>query len=150
MKRAILLAALLLFFVLLLASKAHAQQHHRHGKHMHSPYDTASVETVHGTVARIDSIASPRGHTGIHLMLETGDKTLEVHLGPSWFLANQDQHLQIGDELEVTGSRVTMHDDPALLARTVRRGEHTLVLRDEDGFPVWRGWRRGGMKSSDS
>ncbi len=148
MKRAILLAALLLFFVLFLAWKASAQDHGA-GHAMHAMYDAATIESVQGTIAEIDSIASPMGHTGIHLKLQTAKTPLEVHLGPSWFLDRQEPHLQVGDAIVVTGSLVTINDQPALLARDVRRGEDTLVLRDADGRPVWRGWRRTGVKPID-
>lgn len=65
-----------------------------------------------------------------------GGGTISVHLGPAWFVENQELVIQPGDTLEATGSRVIFDGAPALIARTVAKGEEELVLRDEAGFPM--------------
>ena len=48
-------------------------------------YDTATVQTVSGTVIRIDTIAGRGGaQGGVHVQLRTDKDTLPVHLGPAW------------------------------------------------------------------
>jgi hypothetical protein len=47
-----------------------------------------------------------------------------------------------GDKIEVKGSRITFQGKPTIIAAEVKKGEETLKLRDENGFPVWAGWRR--------
>jgi hypothetical protein len=44
--------------------------------------------------------------------------------------------------IEVRGSRVTFEGKPALIAAEVMKGDGTLRLRDQDGYPAWAGWRR--------
>jgi len=46
------------------------------------------------------------------------------------------------DKIAVKGSRVTFQGKPAILAAEVKEGDETLELRNENGFPVWAGWRR--------
>ncbi|PEN11092.1 hypothetical protein CRI94_16865 [Longibacter salinarum] len=107
-------------------------------------YDPATLDTLHGTIARIDRIASPgrRATTGIHIELDTGAETLPVHLGPAFFVEDPEQPLRVGDEIKVTGSRVTFQGEAALIATQMRHGDRFLQLRTADGRPMWRG-RRG-------
>jgi len=106
-------------------------------------YNPATVETFSGEVADIQQFL-PRGgmSPGVHLQLKTEEETIEVHLGPAWFIANQDVQIQMGDRLEVKGSRVTINDKTALIAAEIKKGDETLLLRDAKGFPAWSGWRR--------
>ena len=45
--------------------------------------------------------------------------------------------------MEVTGSKVTLNNQPALIAREVKVNGTTLKLRDDQGLPVWRGMGQG-------
>ncbi len=80
---------------------------------------------------------------GVHAWVRSGNDELEVHLGPAWFIDNQDLQLAAGDRVDVRGSRVTIDGKPALIAIEVRRGTDVLKLRDEAGVPVWVAWRAG-------
>jgi hypothetical protein len=44
--------------------------------------------------------------------------------------------------VEVRGSRVTMGGKPVIIAAEVRKGDAVLTLRDDQGVPMWSGWRR--------
>ena len=105
-------------------------------------YDPATVETVSGEVARVEHVA-PAGarRGGVHLVIKKGDETVAVHLGPAWYIDHQDVKIAAGDHVEVKGSRVTVDGHPAIIAAEVKKGDHTLVLRDAAGVPKWS--RRG-------
>lgn len=107
-------------------------------------YDSNNLTTVSGEVVSVDTF-TPRGGMsgGMHLQLKTDDETLDVHLGPAWYLQNQDIQIQPGDKIEVTGSKVDFNRQPAVMAASVKKGDTTLMLRDDSGFPVWHGWRGG-------
>ena len=45
--------------------------------------------------------------------------------------------------MEVTGSKVTLNNQAALIAREVTVNGTTLKLRDDQGLPVWRGMGPG-------
>jgi len=106
-------------------------------------YDPATVFTVTGEVVRVDAITPLKGMSyGVHLVLKAKGETLSVHLGPAWYVENQDVRIERGDKVEVVGSRITFDGKPAVIAAEVKKGNDVLVLRDKNGFPVWSGWRR--------
>lgn len=106
-------------------------------------YDQGSVEAVKGEVVSIDRVSPARGMSpGIHISLKTSSGVLPVHLGPAWYLENQDIKISAGDRIEVVGSRVDIDGNPSIIAASVIKGDQKLTLRDEKGFPAWAGWRR--------
>jgi hypothetical protein len=106
-------------------------------------YDPKTVETIKGEVLSVDQVTPAKGmRAGIHLMVKTDKDTISVHLGPSWYIENQDVKILPKDTLEITGSRITFQGKPALIASEVKKGEEILKLRDENGVPLWSGWRR--------
>ena len=108
-------------------------------------YDAKTVETVAGEVTKVDRIVPMRGMSGgVHVVLKTDKGEVSVHLGPQWYLENQDVEIAPGDKLEITGSRATIQKQPALIAAEVRKGDEVLKLRDAAGVPVWAGWRKRG------
>ena len=108
-------------------------------------YNPGTVETIKGEVVSVDKITPMQGmRYGVHLMVKTEKENISVHLGPGWYIENQDVTIEPKDKVEITGSRVTCDGKPAITAKEVRKGEKLLILRDENGFPAWSGWRRGG------
>jgi hypothetical protein len=79
---------------------------------------------------------------GVHLLLKTDKETIPVHLGPEWYISNQELKLEPKDKVEVKGSRVMFNGKPAIIASEVVKGEQVLKLRDDNGIPLWSGWRR--------
>jgi hypothetical protein len=92
-------------------------------------YNLQTVETITGEVVTVDKITPMKG-------------TISVHLGPGWYIENQDLKIAPNDKIEIKGSRITFEDKPTLIAAEVKKGDDVLVLRDASGFPVWSGWRR--------
>lgn len=87
-------------------------------------YDPKTVETVRGTVERIDAITPMKGMSGgVHLTLNTDQGPLSIHLGPQWYLQNQDILLKPEDKVEITGSRITFDGMPAIIAKQVVKGD---------------------------
>jgi hypothetical protein len=106
-------------------------------------YDLNTVETITGEVVAIDNQSPINGMSlGVHLQVETETTTIPVHLGPAWYLDNQDMQVEQGDWVEVTGSRVMLAEESTIIAAEVRKGDQILTLRDQHGIPVWSGWRR--------
>ena len=112
-----------------------------------SPYcrmfNPQTVETINGEVVSVDKLMPMKGmNYGVHLTLRTDKETISVHLGPAWYIENQDIKIAPGDKIRVKGSRVTFEGKPALIAAEVKKGDEVLTLRDANGFPVWSGWKR--------
>jgi hypothetical protein len=112
-------------------------------------YNPQTVTTVKGAVEKIDELSmGPGGGMAMkfrELLLKTDKGSLMVHLGPTWYLDEQKFAVKVGDTLEVTGSQVTLNNQPAIIAREVKANGQIVKLRDDQGLPAWRGMGRGGM-----
>jgi hypothetical protein len=71
-------------------------------------YDPKTVETISGEVIAVKHITPSNGMSyGVHLELKTAKETVSVHLGPGWFIENQDMTIEPKDKVIIKGSRVT-------------------------------------------
>ena len=140
LSRMSVLASLSLTTCLLLPI-AHAQRGPGAGR-QGMMYDPATETTLKGTVEQVKSVTGRHGWHGTHLLLKTADKTLDVHLGPESFLQEKGFNLSKGDQVEVIGSTASLRSGEALIAREVKKGGETLVLRNAQGIPQWSRSRR--------
>jgi hypothetical protein len=69
--------------------------------------------------------------------LRTLGQTWEVQLAPETYLEAQDFDLEPDEWVEITGQRFQRRSQSTFLAFTVVSGEKTLVLRNEQGWPLW-------------
>ena len=107
-------------------------------------YDPKTVETIVGEVIDVEKIAPTKGMSyGVYLTMKTDKETVCVHLGPVWYIENQDIKIEPKDKIEVKGSRITFEGKPTIIAPEVRKGDEILKLRDQNGSPAWSGWRTG-------
>ncbi len=105
-------------------------------------YDPSSETTVKGTVEEVKQVAGKHGWNGTHLMLKTKTGQLDVHVGPSSYITGQGFTFTKGDEVEVVGSKVKLGAGEAVIARQIKKGDKTLVLRNAQGIPEWSGGRQ--------
>ena len=105
-------------------------------------YDPKTVTTVKGAV---ESLATTRpmlraaAETIRYVVLKMGAGTITVYLAPDWYLDQEKVSLKVGDKLEVTGSKIYINKQPAIIANNLKVGGKTLTLRNEKGFPGWLG-----------
>ena len=107
-------------------------------------YDVKTETTIKGTVAGVETVTKPGGRGrhglgGTHLTVKTEKETLEVHVGPTAYLTEKGITLAKGDTLEILGSRVTIDEEPVVIARQIKKGDDTWMLRDASGRPLWSG-----------
>ncbi len=117
----------------------------RRTRYLRNNYALGKSEILNGQVVSVDRYTFRRGSSeGIHLLVSTGTETVEVHLAPSWYLEEQNFDIAPEDEIAITGSRINLDGEEAIVARKIKKGNETLFLRDENGFPLWRrhGWKR--------
>ena len=111
-------------------------------------YNPQTVTTITGTVEKLEELSMGRGGGQDmkfrELLLKTDKGNLMIHLGPSWYLDQQKFAVKVGDTVEVTGSQVTLNNQPAIIAREVKANGQTMKLRDDQGIPAWRGMGQGG------
>jgi len=109
-------------------------------------FNPKTVETFSGSIDAVERILPDKKMSyGLHLKVKTERETISVHLGPAWYLDNQDIQFEKGDQVTVTGSRITYQNTPAIIAIEVVKNDNVLSLRDGNGYPVWSGWRKKGM-----
>ena len=105
-------------------------------------YDPSTEVTVQGTVEKVSEQTGTKGWHGTHLELKTKDGTLDVHVGPTAYLTEKNFQFSSGDQIEVTGSKVKFDGGEAVIAREIKKGEQTVILRNKDGVPLWSRGRR--------
>lgn len=105
-------------------------------------YNPETMESLTGEVVSVEMITPIQVMSyGVCIIVQTDTERISIHLGPGWFIENQDVKIVPRDKVEITGSRITFEDQPALIATEVRKDDKVLTLRDASGFPVWSGWR---------
>jgi hypothetical protein len=100
-----------------------------------SLYNPQTVTTVTGSVEKVEELSM--GHGGgmgmmfRDILLKTDKGSVMVYLGPAWYLDQQKFAAKVGDKLEVTGSQVTLNNQPAIIARDLKVNNKILKLRDD-------------------
>ena len=98
-------------------------------------YDAAAEVTLRGEVTEIHESKVATDHPGLHLVLKNEDETVEVHACPVRFLNELEFTIAVGDKLVVVGSRP--RKGAVIVAREIRKGQLSLILRDKNGVPNW-------------
>lgn len=102
-------------------------------------YNPATEENVYGYITAIENFFPTKAVSpGTCIMIQTGEKIVQVHLGPSWYLGTLKLNLAVGDQVEAIGSRVTHDAKSVIMARQIKLNSDIFTLRDEKGLPVWR------------
>jgi hypothetical protein len=100
-----------------------------------SEYDPAAEVTVRGVVTEMHESKVATDHPGLHLVLKTETESVEVHACPVRFLSELEFTIDRGDKLTVLGSRPT--GAAVIVAREIRKGQESLIVRDAKGAPNW-------------
>ena len=136
-------------------------------------FDSSRILIVSGVLADPGGDWRLWGHGnhtggGTHFELRSDDGTeFDLMLAPDWFLADTGMVLAAGDRVTVTGSVVAPYVDQPwhqnsgsghghggqgrtdthdfLIVTVLEAGGTMLVLRDDEGYPVWRGGPGGGI-----
>ncbi len=102
----------------------------------------SKMSQLAGEVVAVDTFVPQSKMTeGVSLKVKTGQEMMTVHLGPKWFIDNQDLRFSPAEQVEVRGSKVIFNGSPVIVAAEVIKGDKSLYLRDDQGRPVWSGWR---------
>jgi hypothetical protein len=99
-------------------------------------YDPSQEVLLKGVVKEIKEFPCPvsEGEVGSHLLLQTANGVVQVHLAPGRVLRSQNLRFTSGEQLEVLGSKVAMElGSTDLIAREITRGNESLVFRDQQG-----------------
>jgi hypothetical protein len=78
-----------------------------------------------------------------YLEVKHGNESSRVYLGPMHYLIAENISPKAGQEVAVKGYKLS--DSLIAIQVTLTQEKKTLKLRDEKGWPLWRGgpWRGG-------
>ena len=113
------------------------------GVNFHSPvpaqgaalYNPANEVLVKGVVTEVREFACPvsEGEMGSHLMLNTANGVLTIHLAQGRILRSQQISFAPGDQIAVVGSKVRIQGSNGVIAREITRGNEIFMFRDRTG-----------------
>lgn len=106
-------------------------------------YDRRAEVTVEGTVEAMIERTTSKGLAGLFLELRAEKESLDVYVGPQWFLSANGIRIAVGDRVQITGAKSNDSGEEVILAREIQHEENRLVLRDKRGAPKWSA--RGGL-----
>ena len=98
-----------------------------------APYNVASEKIYEGTVAS-------KGHVVdglVYFALRTAGTTVQVQIGPEAFVERSGLALNIGAMVTAVGVPVLWNGRSIVLAREVRTMTSVLLVRDDEGYPLW-------------
>jgi len=102
------------------------------------------AQTIRGVIKDMSTITLKDEARFAQLDLKTADdQVVPVHLGPSWFMEENEylMDLNVGREVEVRGSFETVAGQPVFVAAQLYndRRKEGMRLRRADGLPAWVG-----------
>jgi hypothetical protein len=104
-------------------------------------YNIKTVITFKGKVTGVQLAPPMKGMlNAVTLMVKsTTGKTWQVDVGPEWYINNQKTQIKIHDNVQVTGSRVTIDRHEVILAEQIvnLKTKSVLALRRPYGRPYW-------------
>ena len=129
---------LLLAAVLTVLSAISALGQADQGPRKGSPiYDPKTETTITGAIQEVKEVPGPGRGTGAHLIVKAGDEVGDIHVGPTWYLKQQNYAFAKGEQIEVLGSKVKYQGADVIVARQIKKDGNTWTLRDTQGIPVW-------------
>jgi len=106
-------------------------------------YDKTAEVKLKGTVEEVREVpGSCCKDKCTHLMLRTDKGLLEIQVAPEAFLKDMEVTFAKGDKIDVIAAKVTKDGVDTYLAREITNNGNVLVVRDNEGGPVW-GWKKG-------
>ncbi len=103
-----------------------------------APISTNPIVDIQGTIVSLKMMPGQ----GMPVMEVSGARTgpVTVWLGSLRYLMEQKFSPKVGDTVEVKGYSLRNQDqEEEIVAIQVKLGGQVLKLRDENGWPVWRG-----------
>jgi hypothetical protein len=100
-------------------------------------YDPTTEATLKGSVEELKLVPPDGAKPVAYLVMKSGQDSVQIYLCPKSFLDEMGFAIKAGDEIQLTGSKITQAGADLTLAREVVKGGDTLTLRFKDGKPAW-------------
>lgn len=98
-------------------------------------YNPANEIVLKGVIREVKEYTCPvsEGEMGEHLLVNTENGLVQVHLAPGRILRSQEIIFATGDQISIVGSRFHFHGNNDVIAREITRGNENFVFRDHEG-----------------
>lgn len=109
-------------------------------------YDPRTEKTVKGDIT--DLYLEEDSETMEAMVKTQSGALVRIRLAPEWYLRNR---VRVGDGIEVRGATVKDKDEMMIMAREMRNLRTNLEtsLRNQQGFPDWRGQGKSAEKQQN-
>ncbi len=143
--------AVLFVLLLLLGTSVWAQQLADRPKQAPArslAYDATEETVMEGTVLSYSAEAA-NPPIGAHLLLQTANGPVDLHLGAASYLQANHFSLAKGDSVRVVGVSSAKRQGSIFLVRVIQKGGQSLILRTTKGAPLsLAGARALGLQKS--
>jgi hypothetical protein len=96
------------------------------------------VYTADGHVLGVERSNPENPESYVHIVVAIdGKEPVRVELAPGWYLDEQGLRFSKEDAVWVEGQRTVREGKTVVVARRVRNGDETIMLRDDHGRPAW-------------
>ena len=98
-------------------------------------YNVSAETTIRGVVRTVEDFSCPvsENEIGRHLRLQTATGMMEIHLAPARVMRSQKFTFSPGDQIEVSGSQLSLQGQESIIAREITRGSESFFVRDRQG-----------------
>lgn len=100
-------------------------------------YDLQAEMKTKGVVDEVNLVSDGVRSDFRELIIKNGDEKIRIYVCPKPFEDEMGLSFNKGDQVAVTGSKVTHDGVDVILARELVKGDDTLLFRDTKGAPVW-------------
>lgn len=103
-------------------------------------FDVTKPVDINGEITKVETVQAQNNQrgTGVHLTVAHGDTQSVVSLGPSFYLDAQNQVFKKGEKIQLKAYPGIGSSNGLLFAASLNHGGKALLLRDADGYPLWR------------
>jgi hypothetical protein len=98
-------------------------------------YDATQETVIEGTVVSYSAEAATPP-IGAHVILQTANGAIDLHLGGASYLQANNFSLAKGDSVRVVGVKSTTRQGSVFLVRVLQKGGQSLILRTAKGTPL--------------
>lgn len=108
-------------------------------------FNLSTIKTLEGVVSKVSIQKGYHHHDFLYLSLIPKKQSIpvQIEVAPLWFVPVP---LKSGDRLTVVGARIKVDDQPLIIAQYLILNKKKISLRDDYGFPLWRGGKRRAGK----
>ncbi len=98
-------------------------------------YDATQETVIEGTVVSYSAEAATPP-IGAHVILQTANGAVDLHLGGASYLQANHFSLAKGDSVRVVGVNSATRQGSVFLVRVIQKGGQSLILRTAKGAPL--------------